>query len=68
MAQKNITVTVKPDGTVAIEANNFQGVGCTAATEGLERVLAGPAGVSESDRQRKPDFYQSIGNTGRMTG
>lgn len=57
---KSVNVTIKPDGTVSVEAMGFKGVGCTAATKEVEMALAGPAGVSDNDRRKKPDFYQSI--------
>ncbi len=62
MAAKEVVVTIKADGEVVIEANNFQGVGCKAATKELEMVLAGGGSVSET---KKPDFWQSA--TGKTT-
>jgi hypothetical protein len=62
MAQKNVVITIEADGEVLIEANNFQGVGCAAATKDLQKVLAGGGDV---ETKRKPDFYQS--STGKTT-
>jgi hypothetical protein len=53
---KEVVVTIARDGEVVIEANNFQGVGCKAATKDLELVLAG-AGTENKDTKPKPDFY-----------
>ena len=33
---KHVVVTIKPSGKVGVEANNFNGVGCTEATEQIE--------------------------------
>lgn len=65
MNNKNVVVTIAPDGEVLIEANNFKGVGCKAATKELEMVLAGGGPV---DEKKKPDFFQSSTGTGKLTG
>lgn len=64
MATKEIVVTIKRDGEVVIEANNFQGIGCKAATKEIEMVLAGGGPV---DSKPKDDFYQSNPGTNTTT-
>ena len=59
MATKSITVKIYPDGSSKVEANNFAGVGCKAATEAIELALAGAGG--EKDEKKKPDFYATTG-------
>ena len=65
MNQKNVVVTIAADGEVLIEANNFKGVGCKAATKELQKVLAAGGDVEE---KRKPDYFQSSTGTGKITG
>ena len=64
-ANKEIVVTIKRDGEVVIEANNFKGVGCKDATKELVAVLAG--GGSAVDSKPKDDFYQSNPGTNTIT-
>lgn len=67
MAQKSIVVLIDPDGKVNIEALNFQGQGCAAATRELEVALNGSP--ADADRKKKPDFFvmngQPISSGGR---
>lgn len=49
---KHVVVTIKPSGKVGVEANNFNGVGCTEATEQIEVALG--AGVK---RDFKPEYH-----------
>lgn len=63
MQAKNVTVTIKPDGSTVVEANNFQGIGCKDATKQIELALAGNA--SNTDTKPKPDFFAQ--NTGHNT-
>ena len=36
---QHVVVTIRPSGKVNVEAMNFQGVGCTEATEQIEGVI-----------------------------
>lgn len=60
--QKSITVEIYPDGSSKVEANNFAGVGCAAATKAIELALAGND-PSNRDDKKKPDFYATTGQT-----
>lgn len=51
---QEIIVSISPQGEVGIEANGFNGIGCTAATEQLEVVLGG--GAQKRRRDYKPEF------------
>lgn len=51
---KTITVEVKEDGSIKIEAAGFTGNACTKATEAIEKAL----GVASGPRKHKPEFYQ----------
>ena len=57
---KQVVITILADGTSTVDAQNFAGQGCAAATEMLELALAGPAGASSDEK--KPEFYQTLGN------
>lgn len=59
MLNKEVVVTITPDGATVVEANNFQGVGCKDATKQIEMALAGNAG--NTDTKPKPDFYATTG-------
>ena len=50
---RSIEIIVAPTGEIRIDAVNFKGVDCEAATRFLEEAL-GTAG----DRQRKPEYHQ----------
>lgn len=60
MATKSITVEIYPDGSSKVEAHNFQGVGCAAATQAIELALAGDDPNNRSDK-KKPDYYVTTG-------
>lgn len=49
--QKTITVTIDPLGRPKIEAHGFQGQGCEAATQAIEKALAGTGGVTREFKQ-----------------
>lgn len=66
-AKKRITVDIAPDGTPKIEAHNFQGVGCAAATKGIEMVLAG-GDNSAVDQKKKGDYWQTTGQGNTLKG
>jgi len=51
---QSVVVVCHPTGRVSVEANGFQGVGCTEATEQIEIVLG-----SKTKREPKPEYYQS---------
>ena len=50
---RSIEIIVAPTGEIRIDAVNFKGADCEAATRFLEEAL-GTAG----DRQRKPEYHQ----------
>ena len=52
MTDKKITIDIGTDGSVTVEAHNYNGVGCKAATEAIERALAD----KEGDRTFKPEY------------
>lgn len=60
---KKIMVTISPLGIPKIEAQNFHGVGCEAATKPLEQGLAGGSGV---DRVMKPEWYETEGQEEKL--
>jgi hypothetical protein len=62
---RNVTVDITPAGNVVIEANGFQGCGCTKATEQIELVLGGGA----RKRTPKPEMHApaSTAQTTKLT-
>jgi len=56
MKQKQVIITVQPDGSTVVDADGFQGKGCAEATQAIELALAG-SDPSNRDDKRKPDFY-----------
>lgn len=55
MLDKKIKVTISPLGQPTVEAIGFNGQGCTAATEGIEKALSGSGGVA---REYKEEWSQ----------
>ena len=55
---QHVVVTIRPSGKVNVEAMNFQGVGCTEATEQIEIALG-----SKVDRSYKPEYHESPAQT-----
>jgi hypothetical protein len=53
---KQVIVTVSPDGEVSIEAVGFKGSSCEKATKAIEQALG-----TSGKRSKKPEYYQ--GNT-----
>lgn len=51
---KRIIVKIDLAGTAKVEADGFNGQGCAAATEGIERALTGGSG--EVVRDFKPEW------------
>lgn len=51
--QPKIKITLKPGEPVKIEALNFSGNSCTAATEALRQM-------GESSTELKPEFYDQV--------
>lgn len=49
---QNIVVIISPTGKVNVEANGFNGVGCTEATEQIEIVLG-----NKTTREHKPEYH-----------
>jgi hypothetical protein len=53
---KQVIVDISPAGSVKVEAQGFNGVGCDKATEQIEIVLGG---VGTRKKKRKPEFFAS---------
>ena len=51
--RRSIEIIVAPTGEVRIDAVNFKGADCEAATRFLEEALGTPG-----PRQRKPEYHQ----------
>lgn len=51
---KQVTIDISPAGSVRVEAQGFQGVGCDKATEMIE-VAIGGAGTKK--KTKKPEYY-----------
>lgn len=60
---KTITVEVKEDGSVKIEAAGFTGSACEKATEAIEKALGTPSGP----RTKKPEYYQGAATQARVS-
>lgn len=58
MTKEQINVDISPAGNVTIEAQGFQGSGCSVATHELEVHLNG----GTKKRKEKPEFF-APGNT-----
>lgn len=54
--EKTIEVTVDALGNTKVEANGFQGQGCEAATEAIEKAVGGGSGGVK--RVMKPERNQ----------
>lgn len=52
---KKVTITIDALGNPKVEAHNFQGQSCAAATGGLEKMLSGGGGVTT---EFKPEWTQ----------
>lgn len=50
---KKIEVTIRPDGTVEVEAFGYQGKSCEKATEFIEEM------GTVAKKRRKPEWYQA---------
>lgn len=61
---KQIRVIVSRDGSTRVEAENFQGQGCKAATEAIALAITGPDRDTRDD-ETKPEFFQE--STGQNT-
>lgn len=55
--QPTITVKIDPLGRSTVEANNFTGTGCEAATQGIEKALAG--GKANVSKVIKPEWHEA---------
>lgn len=55
--QRKIQITIDPLGNPKVEAQNFNGVGCEAATAGIEAALAGGGGGVT--RELKPEWHNT---------
>ncbi len=53
MLDKKIKVTITALGKPTVEAIGFNGVGCEAATKGIEGALSGEGGAT---REYKPEW------------
>jgi len=57
---QSITVDISPAGSVNIEANGFNGCGCTEATQQIELVLGG--GVAKKSSPKPEAFAPATTN------
>lgn len=55
---KQIVIDISPAGSVKVDAQGFNGVGCAKATEMIEIAIGG-AGVKK--KKPKPEYYQGGG-------
>jgi hypothetical protein len=51
---KSIVIDITPAGSVKIEANGFNGVGCAKATEMIEVAIGG---VGAKKSKKKPEYF-----------
>ena len=51
--EKSIVIDITPAGNATIEANGFEGCGCTEATEQIEVVLGG----GQMKKTPKPEMF-----------
>lgn len=51
--EQQVVLKIKPSGKVDIDAQNFNGVGCTEATEQIEIAL----GTKDPKRDLKPEYH-----------
>jgi hypothetical protein len=65
--QKRVVVTVDPDGTTSIDAQNFKGKGCQDATEQVALALGGVT-RDKSDDRKKPDYFATNPGTNTLKG
>lgn len=54
--QQKITVSISPLGVPTIEAHNFHGAGCDAATKPIEDALSNGGGMT---RVLKPEWQET---------
>jgi hypothetical protein len=59
---RSIEISFDEVGKPTIEAKGFNGIGCKAATQSLEVLLAG-APASDSDRRPKPEMFNPAAAT-----
>lgn len=57
---KQIVIDISPAGSVKVDAQGFNGVGCAKATEMIE-VAIGGAGAKKS--KKKPEYYTPTGQS-----
>lgn len=55
---KQIVIEITPAGSVKVDAQGFNGVGCDKATEMIEIAIGG-AGAKK--KTKKPEYYQGGG-------
>lgn len=53
MNKEHLTVILKPDGTVSVEAHGYKGKSCEEASAFIEKAL----GIGGT-RKKKPEYYQ----------
>ncbi len=58
VATKQIVIDISPAGSVNIDAQGFNGVGCAKATEQIEIAIGG-AGLRKS--KKKPEYHAPSG-------
>jgi hypothetical protein len=57
MSERKIKISISPLGAPTIEAQGFNGQGCTDATKAIETALAG--GQGGITREMKPEWFNS---------
>lgn len=53
---KQVIIDITPAGSVRVDAQGFQGVGCDKATEMIEVAIGGD---KPKDKKRKPEAFQN---------
>lgn len=51
---KQVVIDITPAGSVKVEAQGFNGVGCDKATEMIEVAIGG---AGSKKKTRKPEYY-----------
>lgn len=55
---KKIVIDITPAGSVKVDAQGFNGVGCDKATEMIEIAIGG---AGQKKKTKKPEYYQGGG-------
>jgi hypothetical protein len=55
---KQIVIDISPAGSVKVDAQGFNGVGCAKATEMIEVAIGG---AGQKKKTKKPEYYAPTG-------